>query len=60
MAREVPQACDRAVRPGMRLALAVYERVLDRVEAVGFDVLGSRASLAPWEVARAAMGGLRR
>jgi 15-cis-phytoene synthase len=58
-AERVPDRCDRAVRPGMRLALSVYERVLDRVEAVGFDVLGRRASLQPWEVAAAAMGGLR-
>ncbi len=43
-----------------RAARAVYERVLDRVEREGFDVLCRRAALAPWEVARAAAGGLRR
>jgi phytoene/squalene synthetase len=43
----------------MRMARAVYERVLDRVEREGFDVLRRRAALAPWEVARAAAGGLR-
>ena len=59
-AAQVPDACERAVRPGMRLALAVYGRVLDRVEARGFDVLAAGASLPPWEVARAAAGGLRR
>ena len=43
-------------RPGMRMAAAVYARVLDRVERIGFDVLGRRAALAPWELA-AAVGG---
>ena len=59
-AAHVPERCERAVRPGMRLALAVYGRVLDRVESVGYDVVGARAALAPWELARAAVGGLRR
>ena len=39
------------VRTGMRVARAVYLRVLDRVEAMGFDVLGHRASLWPWQAA---------
>jgi phytoene synthase len=47
-----------SVRPGMRLARAVYVRVLDRIEAIGFDVLGRRAGLAPWESAPAAARGL--
>jgi 15-cis-phytoene synthase len=58
-AAHVPERCDAAVRPGMRLALRVYGRVLDRIEAVGFDVVARRAALAPWEVARAAVGGRR-
>jgi 15-cis-phytoene synthase len=48
------------VRPGVRLARAVYERVLDRVEALEFDVLGRRTSLAPWELGAAAAGALLR
>jgi phytoene synthase len=48
-----------AVRPGMRLALTVYARVLDRVERIGFDVLGRRAALAPWELAGAVARGAR-
>ena len=59
-AAHVPERCERAVRPGMRLALSVYGRVLDRVEARGFDVVAAGADLHPWEVARAAVGGLRR
>ena len=35
-------AAPAAVRPGVRLACAVYESVLDRVEAAGYDVLGRR------------------
>jgi 15-cis-phytoene synthase len=40
-----------AVRTGMRVARAVYLRVLDRVEAMGFDVVGRRTSLWPWQAA---------
>lgn len=47
------------VRPGMRLAMAVYQRVLDRVERIGFDVLGRRAALQPWELAAAVAHGAR-
>ncbi len=47
------------VRPGMRMARAVYIRVLDRVERLDYDVLGRRAGLPPWEVAGAAVGSLR-
>jgi 15-cis-phytoene synthase len=46
------------VRPGMRMARAVYLRVLDRVERIGFDVLGRRAGLAPWELGPAAVRSL--
>ena len=49
-----------ALRPGMRhgvrMARAVYAHVLDRVEGNGYDVLGARARLRPWEAARAAVG----
>lgn len=46
------------VQSGMRLARGVYLRVLDRVEAIGFDVLGRRTGLAPWEVGPAALRSL--
>lgn len=58
---ESAAAVDRAsprVRPGMRLARGVYLCVLDRVEAIGFDVLGRRTGLAPWEVGPAAVRSL--
>ena len=44
------------MRNGVRMARAVYARVLDRVEANGYDVLGARVRLRPWEAARAALG----
>jgi phytoene synthase len=50
-----PEACLPAVRSGMRLARAVYERVLVRVEQSGFDPVGGRAALRPWEVAVTAL-----
>jgi 15-cis-phytoene synthase len=48
-----PERCVPAARRGMRLARSVYEGVLDRVEAGGYDVLGRRTALAPWELAEA-------
>jgi 15-cis-phytoene synthase len=51
----------RGLAPGMaqgvRMARAVYARVLDRVESNGYDVLRARARLRPWEAARAVLGG---
>ena len=47
------------VRPGMRMARAVYVRVLDRVERLDYDVLGASAGLRPWEAAGAALGSMR-
>ncbi|MCW3041405.1 MAG: phytoene/squalene synthase family protein [Solirubrobacterales bacterium] len=52
---EVP----RGVRPGIRVARSVYERVLDRVEAIDFDVLGERTTPGPVGFGRAALTGLR-
>jgi 15-cis-phytoene synthase len=51
----VAERCDPAARGGMKLARAIYERVLDRVERGGYDVLRRRTSLAPWEMAGAAL-----
>jgi len=52
-------AVEPRVRPGMRMARAVYVRILDRVEGLGYDVLGRRAGLRPWELGAAALGALR-
>ncbi len=49
-----------SVRTGVRFAVAVYLRVLDRVERIEFDVLGRRAGVRPWQLPGAALGALRR
>jgi phytoene synthase len=49
-----------SVRPGVRVACAVYGQVLDRIEAADFDVLGGRTSAPPWSVAHAALRALVR
>jgi 15-cis-phytoene synthase len=54
----VASALAPSMRTGVRLARAVYGRVLDRVERNGFDVLGRRASLPPWEATGAVAGAL--
>jgi 15-cis-phytoene synthase len=46
----LPDALSPGVRPGMRLARTMYGGVLDRVEAIGFDVLRGGVGLAPWRV----------
>src|SRR5215213_5149056 len=48
-----------SVRSGIRFAVAVYLRVLDRVERIEFDVLGRRAGVRPWQLPGAAVGALR-
>ena len=47
------------VQSSIRLARSVYAGVLDRVERIGFDVFGHRASLQPWELGGAAWRALR-
>jgi phytoene synthase len=49
---------DPAVRPGVRLARSVYERVLDRVESLGFDVLRHRVRVPPWQLGAVAIAAL--
>jgi 15-cis-phytoene synthase len=44
------------MRHGVRVARAIYGTVLDRVERNGYDVLGARVRLRPWEAAGAALG----
>lgn len=47
------------MRRGMRAARAVYGRVLDRVERLGYDVLGGRTSLGPRDVGPVVAAALR-
>jgi len=49
-----------SVRTGIRFAVGVYLRVLDRVERIEFDVLGRGTTVRPWQLPGAAIGALRR
>jgi phytoene synthase len=51
-------AAPASVRPGIRLAIGLYRRMLDRIEASGFDVLGRRAGVRPWHIPGAAREAL--
>ncbi len=57
-ARILNEALHPAVRPGVALACAVYERVLDRIEALRFDVLAHRVRVPPWQLAGAALSAV--
>lgn len=57
-AEALARALPAPMRPGVRIAVAVYVRVLDRVERQGYDVVTRSASLRPWEAAGAAAGVL--
>jgi phytoene synthase len=52
-------AAPASVRPGARFACAAYESVLDRVEAVGYDVLGRRMGVRLWRVPLLVWGALK-
>jgi phytoene synthase len=52
-------AAPRAVRQGMRLATLTYERMLDRVEAIDYDVLGRRTGVRARQLPGVAIGALR-
>jgi 15-cis-phytoene synthase len=45
-------AAPRSVRPGVRFAVKLYGRMLDRVEAAGFDVLRRSHGVRAWDVVR--------
>ncbi|MDQ6807563.1 MAG: squalene/phytoene synthase family protein, partial [Actinomycetota bacterium] len=47
-----------SVRRGVILARSVYERILDRVEALEFDVLAHRVRVPPWQLGRAGFAAL--
>ncbi|MEV4420610.1 phytoene/squalene synthase family protein [Patulibacter sp. NPDC049589] len=49
-----------SMRRGMRLARAVYGRVLDRVESLGYDVLSGRTALGPRDLGPVLATALRR
>ena len=53
------EAAPASVRPGIRLACTIYLGVLDRVEALGYDV-GRRPTAAGLAAPARRIGGLRR
>jgi len=52
------EAMNPSVRRGVVLARSVYERILDRVEALEFDVLAHRVRVPPWQLGPAAFAAL--
>jgi 15-cis-phytoene synthase len=52
-------AAPASVLTGVRLAVCIYLRVLDRVERIEFDVLGRRAGIRAWQVPGAVLGARR-
>jgi phytoene synthase len=56
---EVEDHVPASMRRGMRLARAVYGRVLDRVERLGYDVLGGRTELGPRDLGPVVVSALR-
>jgi phytoene synthase len=58
-ARPAIAAAPQSVRPGIRFAIALYRRMLDRIEAGGFDVLGRAPGVRAWHIPGAAREALR-
>ena len=58
-ARPAIASAPASVRPGVRFATGLYGRMLDRVEATGFDVLGRRMGVRVWHIPGAAREALR-
>lgn len=52
-------AAPASVRPGVRFATGLYGRMLDRVEATGFDVLGRKTGVRVWHIPGAALEAIR-
>jgi len=51
-------AAPRSIRPGVRLAIGLYTRMLDRVEAAGFDVLRRPHGVRVWDLPGAVVKAL--
>jgi 15-cis-phytoene synthase len=51
-------AAPSSVRPGIRFAIGLYRRMLDRIERGGFDVLGRRPGVRLWHLPGAAREAL--
>ena len=59
LSRPLLEMVDKASQPSLRALIAIYSRLLDRIEASGFDVLSRRVRLSglekSWILARAAL-----
>lgn len=58
--RSLDHALPASVRPGVHVARSVYERILDRIEALDFDILASPVRVPPWQLAGVAVSALTR
>ena len=58
-ARPAIAAAPASVRPGVKFATGLYSRMLDRVEATNFDVLGARTGVRVWHIPGAAREAIR-
>src|SRR3954466_2906656 len=58
-ARPAIDSAPASVRPGVRFAAGLYSRMLDRVEATNFDVLGAKPGVRVWHIPGAAREALR-
>src|SRR5215218_522567 len=58
-ARPAIASAPASVRPGVRFATGLYSRMLDRVEATGFDVLGRRTGERLWHIPGVALEAIR-
>src|SRR4051794_9438651 len=57
-ARPAIASAPSSVRPGVRFAIGLYGRMLDRVEHAGFDVLSRPAGVRVWHLPGAALDAL--
>ncbi len=51
-------AAPRSIRPGVRIAIGLYVRMLDRVEGAGFDVLRRSRGVRVWDLPGAVVKAL--
>lgn len=58
--RSLDVALPASVRPGVHVARSVYERILDRIEALDFDILASPVRVPHWQLAGVAVSALAR
>ena len=56
--RSIHEAVHPSVRSGILVARSIYERVLDRIETLDFDVVSGPVRVPPWQLGRAALGAL--